>query len=558
MAEEVQSLLREIAGIDQAAATTVALVTSETSGSDLVGRTLEPLGDMPRSKSSSCDVGVVVAQMGLEPIMCALEHADVVLCGRAYDPAVFAAEPVRRGFPAAMALHAAKVLECGAIATVPGSGSDCLVAELTMDGEARVWAPNIQRRATPLSVAAHTLYEKSHPHLFGLPGGVLNTRSTTFTQDGQVVKMRGTTLSRTPATVKLEGAVVRGARSVRLALLPEGHAESVGFVYGLDGVEARVLADGEQELGLLVSVKGMNLERNRSHLALLRATLLHWGFEGRKATAGNLAFPFSPSDLNVVGGSSDDNEVLTVCGTRDPAFIENFESILKNVDAYVRTLSPSEDLTVRFLPCGLHDMPRLEVIEAVADTHALAEAALPAAAWPEPKEQWVCSGGMAADFTLQHLVDVDDEFMRKLFQITLVGNESPIEARLMEWGSDCVGKDVAYAEWSSSKKPAGGKAVGQCLGAVAHVVRSKNAGVNEITYDLIFQDVEKYTIAKRSPSLDEASVGELLGRRVLGVFCDDTSLAMKITCDRGLLVGSQGDRDVYGAQQHRRLLEVIL
>ena len=41
------------------------------------------------------------------------------LCGRAYDPAVFAAEPVRRGFPPAAAMHAAKVLECGAIATDP-------------------------------------------------------------------------------------------------------------------------------------------------------------------------------------------------------------------------------------------------------------------------------------------------------------------------------------------------------------------------------------------------------------------------------------------------------
>ena len=60
----MQSLLREIVGIDQASATTVALVTSETSGSDLVGRTLEPLGVMPRSKSASCDFGVVVAQMG--------------------------------------------------------------------------------------------------------------------------------------------------------------------------------------------------------------------------------------------------------------------------------------------------------------------------------------------------------------------------------------------------------------------------------------------------------------------------------------------------------------
>ena len=46
-----------------------------------------------------------------------LQSFEQRLCGRAYDPAVFAAEPVRCGFPAASALHAAKVLECGAIAT---------------------------------------------------------------------------------------------------------------------------------------------------------------------------------------------------------------------------------------------------------------------------------------------------------------------------------------------------------------------------------------------------------------------------------------------------------
>jgi hypothetical protein len=73
-------------------------------------------------------------------------------------------------------------LECGAIATVPGSGSDCLVADLELDGSTLFWAPNEARRATTLSVAAHTLYEKSHPHLFGMPGGYLDTSNTKFVQ----------------------------------------------------------------------------------------------------------------------------------------------------------------------------------------------------------------------------------------------------------------------------------------------------------------------------------------------------------------------------------------
>ena len=89
---------------------------------------------------------------------------------------------------------------------VPGSGSDCLVAELDRgQATARFWAPNRKRQATALSVAAHTLYEKSHPHLFGLPGGVLSTKHAVFKQRGRVVEVEGTKLTRVPPAVKLEG-----------------------------------------------------------------------------------------------------------------------------------------------------------------------------------------------------------------------------------------------------------------------------------------------------------------------------------------------------------------
>ena len=81
-------------------------------------------------------------------------------------------------------------------------------------------------------------------------------------------------------------------------------------------------------------------------------------------------------------------------------------------------------------------------------------------------------------------------------------------------------------------KPKGTKAVGAKLCDLAAVVRSKNAGVNEITFDLIFTEVVVYEQAKASPALDKACVEKLLGRPVLGVYCDDTSLAIKITCDR--------------------------
>eukprot|EP00930_Biecheleria_cincta_P087424 TRINITY_DN76657_c0_g1_i1.p1 TRINITY_DN76657_c0_g1~~TRINITY_DN76657_c0_g1_i1.p1 ORF type:complete len:680 (-),score=81.45 TRINITY_DN76657_c0_g1_i1:37-2076(-) len=546
LAEEVQSMLR-VLGASQA----IATVHSEISVDSLHGRHLTALGPWPKEVGSG---GVVVAQMGLEPIMSALEHADIVLCGRAYDPAVFAAEPVRRGFPYASALHAAKVLECGAIATVPGSGSDCLAAELDMTGMAKFWAPNEARLATPLSVAAHTLYEKSHPHCFGLPSGVLKTKNTTFKQNGKAVEVQGNHLIKVPPAVKLEGAAIRGFRAVALELshdIKEGQAD---FVYGVNGVEHRGLEKDEEELGILVSVSGGDSARNKSHLALLRATLLHWGFAGRKATAGNLAFPFSPSDLQA------DNEAITVCGTRDPGFIANWQQILTDVEAYVASLSCPKGLSVRFVTAGLPGMPRLAISEAVADSYGEALASVRPGL--TDGERWVCQGGMAADYTLHHLLHVDAELLAQMFPIRLLSSDGSVRhvtPKLVPWGSGpLVDPDEAAKDWWESGKPPGQHSVGKKLGELARVVRSKNAGVNEITFDLIFNDSESYADAKNSPFLDSSHVEPLLQRTVLGVFCDDTSLAIKITCAREVLAGSSGDRDVYGAQQHRRLLSLIL
>lgn len=52
----------------------------------------------------------IVAQMGIEPFQRALEAgAQVVLGGRAYDPACFAALPIMQGFDEGLALHCGKI-----------------------------------------------------------------------------------------------------------------------------------------------------------------------------------------------------------------------------------------------------------------------------------------------------------------------------------------------------------------------------------------------------------------------------------------------------------------
>lgn len=76
----------------------------------------------------------IVAQMGEQPFIEALENgAQVILAGRSYDPSVFAALAVKEGFDRGLAMHMGKILECAAIAALPGSGSDSMFGYLRED-----------------------------------------------------------------------------------------------------------------------------------------------------------------------------------------------------------------------------------------------------------------------------------------------------------------------------------------------------------------------------------------------------------------------------------------
>ncbi|MCF6521820.1 acyclic terpene utilization AtuA family protein [Streptomyces sp. JJ36] len=269
----------------------------------------------------------VVAQMGAEPLVAALaEGAEVVLAGRAYDPALFAALPLLHGFDPGPALHLAKILECAAIAAEPGSGADCMLGTLRRDHFV-VEPLDPGRRCTTASVAAHTLYEKSDPYRLPGPGGHLDLTGCAFEQvTERAVRVSGSRHVAGPYTVKLEGARRRGYRTVCLAGardpvflralddILESVAERVAGslphlgpddyrlltrVYGRDGCMGPLEPEPHtgHEAGLVIEAVAETQELADTVCGLARSTLLHHGFPGRMATAGNLAFPYSPSDL---------------------------------------------------------------------------------------------------------------------------------------------------------------------------------------------------------------------------------------------------------------------
>jgi hypothetical protein len=270
----------------------------------------------------------VVAQMGVEPLIHALDQgAEVILAGRAYDPAVFAALPIRLGYDDGLALHLGKILECAAIAASPGSGSDCMLGVLRRD-HFLVEPLDPHRACTVTSVAAHTLYEKTNPYALPGPGGVLDLTETTFHQENdRTVRVSGSRFAPSDGhTVKLEAARRVGYRTVSIAgvrdpifiaavdeivkavrnrvadnfsHIPADNYRLLFHVYGKNGVmgELEPCDDTGHELGIVIEAVAESQELANTICGFARSTMLHHGYPGRISTAGNLAFPYSPSDF---------------------------------------------------------------------------------------------------------------------------------------------------------------------------------------------------------------------------------------------------------------------
>jgi hypothetical protein len=290
-------------------------------------RTFETGKDLTKADiDAACHV---VAQIGPEPIMAALaDKPDIVISGRAWDVANVAALPVSLGYPRGLAFHMGKILECGGQAALPVEGSDLLVGILSADAFV-VESPHARKICTVESISAHTLYEKTNPVRLPCPGGTVDLRAARFEQiDPARVRVTGSAFEEAPVyTVKLEGARHVGYRHIaiggirdprmisqineieaaireRLKQNLEGRVAPDAYQltirrYGLDGVMGalephRIPA---HELGLLIDAVGDTPQIAETVCAMTRSLLLHWGYPGRKATAGNVAFPFSPADI---------------------------------------------------------------------------------------------------------------------------------------------------------------------------------------------------------------------------------------------------------------------
>jgi len=97
------------------------------------------------------------------------------------------------------------------------------------------------------------------------------------------------------------------------------------------------------------------------------------------------------------------------------------------------------------------------------------------------------------------------------------------------------------------------------LSELASTVRSKNAGVNQITFDIIFPDAASYRRVLASEVITRESIAKLFripASRISDFVTFDLANAIKFTLYRLRPSGSPGDWDILGCQQYGPLLNI--
>lgn len=423
------------------------------------------------------------------------QDPDIILGGRSYDPAPFAAFCLSRGCLPGVAWHMGKIMECGGICALPKGRS--MVATMRYDSfDLTPLAP--EERCTPLSVAAHTLYEKTRPDKLPGPGGVLELEHACYHQiTDKSVRVSGAEfVPSTTYQVKLEGVAHLGYRTIFIggirdpiliaqiddflervrkytqSLFPEldqsEHCRLVYHIYGRNAVMGPLepLSNNVgHEIGVVGEVLAPTQEMSHTIANNARASILHFAYPGQIATAGNFASPFSPHEQEA---------------------------------------------------------------------------------------------GPCFKFSIYHLMDLVTGEQASLFPITMhtIWSESGQPVYKSIGAEKIAALDNAKLLPIVPKRTPSHRAK---MSDLASIIRSKNAGPFELTLDIMFDVRDVYERVKAARVLENDTIKALYGVKDQDIITNmyfDPALAWKCTIKRPWAQGSVGERDTLGTQQHGPLLAI--
>jgi hypothetical protein len=98
------------------------------------------------------------------------------------------------------------------------------------------------------------------------------------------------------------------------------------------------------------------------------------------------------------------------------------------------------------------------------------------------------------------------------------------------------------------------------LAELADVLRSKNAGPLNVTFDLMFQQRETYEHVLHSGIITPELIAKIYNVSVDEVVITPYEIvnSIKITIPRKYVSGDVRDDDIYGCQQHTPLADILI
>ena len=190
------------------------------------GKQLTGLGGFPDLTAEEIDRATrVVAVAGVHPFLKLLEMgADVIIAGRCGDINFTAGPCIHHGFPAPLAYHMGKMIECASLVAEPFMGKETIIGTISQD-DIKITPYHPQQRCTIASVAGHSMYERETPYFEHALGGTLDMSTCHYEQfDERTARITGAKwLPAAELRVKIEGARKIGERYMGFVGLRDPH-----------------------------------------------------------------------------------------------------------------------------------------------------------------------------------------------------------------------------------------------------------------------------------------------------------------------------------------------
>ncbi|KAI1319394.1 hypothetical protein F5Y16DRAFT_406011 [Xylariaceae sp. FL0255] len=484
-------------------ATIYSDVTKETVTQKLKDGRIAPCGEIPQLTQEDIDkTDRIVCQIGHEPFLKTLqEEPDIIIGGRAYDPAPFIAYGIHRLGKGshASAWHMGKIMECGGICAIPKGK---VILATVQENSFELLPMDLKTRCTELSVAAHTLYEKTRPDLLSGPGGILDISNAKYEQvSARAVRVSGAVIQPKPIAFKLEGARQVGFKTIFIG-----------------GIRDPILVKGIEDFTAHIS------DMTAKMFPMLRTApenhKLVWKYYGKNAVMAEL----------------------------EPAPLDRVHEI----GLYGEVLAPTQELATAIANCA-----RVGVLHGAYPGQVAT-----AGNFASPGTPLELAAGPSCEFTMYHLMDVEDptDFPTEHFTVGEGYEKRSITIRERAPSTAYLAEPIPPKEEPAIRKYLGaGKPF--YLADLARVVRSKNSGPYEITFDVMFATEEDYAYVQSLNLLNLDFVKQAWKaeeKDVLALMWFKPALAWKCTIKRAWDQGSFGERDTFGTAQHAPLMTLQL